>query len=94
MDCIDHTPRSEPPAPPAIDPDAPDLIGLPEAARLAGVHHSTLHLWTFAGRMGLVLPTVRIGREIRTTRQAVQWFVAESAKRPARRGPGRRKPRR
>lgn len=60
----------------AIDPLDPDLLPLPEAAKLAGVSYDALWTWARAGTRGVVLETVNKGRLIYTSREALREFFA------------------
>jgi hypothetical protein len=75
-----------------IDPLAPDVVSLAQAARLLPslrggrpVHPSTLWRWASSGVAGVRLPIIRVGGTACTSRQALRQFLAdvEAARRPA-----------
>jgi hypothetical protein len=77
---------------PSIDPFAPDVLSLAQAARLLPslrggrpVSPSTLWRWSSRGVRGVRLPITRIAGTACTTREALRKFLAEveAARQPA-----------
>ncbi|MCC6673300.1 MAG: DUF1580 domain-containing protein [Planctomycetes bacterium] len=63
---------------------AEEPLSLNDAGRMLGKHSATLWRWSLRGVRGVRLETFRVGRELRTTRQALLRFLARlSEGRPA-----------
>ena len=61
-----------------------ELISVAEAANLCRrwtgrpTNPATVWRWSRKGRLGIILPHVRIGRAVMSTEAALRWFIAET----------------
>lgn len=73
----------------AIDVMKDKLLSLKEAAKLVPtiegkvIHHTSIWRWMHHGSLGVRLETVRVGRRIATTEQAIANYIHEVSKRDA-----------
>ncbi|MEM6852846.1 MAG: DUF1580 domain-containing protein [Planctomycetota bacterium] len=75
------TPHAKPSTPPSNLLDRTQLISLAEAANLVRkwsgekTNPSTIFRWCRDGRHGIRLPSVRLGRALRTSEAALVWWT-------------------